>query len=476
MAKHLLSAKAVENAKPRPKPYRLFDGDGLALWISTTGAKSWQLRYRLNGTEQTATLGKLRLPASGGSRQAVAPGKLDRTREAVGGTGLTLAQARTAADAARKVAGEGEHLTAVKRATKLQRRTEAATTFKAFAEAWVAREGRRMQWTHDYRREVTASLKNHLSSLDPLPMTKITAPIVAPVLLAIERAAPHMLEKVRRRLRAILDDAVEQGVIAGNPLPVPRRRKNRERRHFPAATTLPEIGAILRAARAADPCKGIARAHLLLAYTAQRVSEVVGATWAEFALDGADVPVGETQHTKHDSAAGNWSIPRSRMKRKDEGRGPHVLPLPPALLAALRDWRKADGADAVYVCPAPRDPSKPITPEGVEKFYRRALGLSGKHSPHSWRSAFSTVAREEGKDGDAVESQLDHVVGNPVAASYDRAKRLQRRRELVRWYERTLIAARDGAAVVTIRGGTGQGRPAEIREAPKRQARERNGT
>lgn len=309
-----------------------------------------------------------------------------------------------------------------------------------------------MQWTPGYRVEVTASLRNHLSALDSLPVTKITAALAAPALLAIERTAPHMVEKVRRRLRVILDDAVEHGIIPGNPLPAVRRRRKLERKHYPAVTGLPGLGEILRAARAADPCKGIQRAHLLLAFTALRVSEVVGATWAEFELDGVDMLIGDTQRTKRDPAAGNWSIPRERMKRKDEARGPHVVPLPTALLAALREWREADGAVAIYVCPAPRDPSKPITPEGVEKFYRNALGLGGKHSPHSWRSAFSTVAREAGKDGDAVESQLDHVVGNKIAAAYDRAKRLQRRRELMRWYEGQLIAARDGAKVVSFEG------------------------
>ena len=92
------------------------------------------------------------------------------------------------------------------------------------------------------------------------------------------------------------------------------------------------------------------------------------------------------------------------------------------------------------VCPAPRDATRAITPEGVEKYYRDALKLQGKHSPHSWRSAFSTVAREAGKESDVVEAQLDHVVGTKVASAYDRSKRLQLRRELMRWYERQSIA------------------------------------
>src|SRR5204863_9603456 len=124
--------------------------------------------------------------------------------------------------------------------------------------------------------------------------------------------------------------------------------------------------------------------------------------------------------------------------------------VPPVVLAQLRDWRKADGADAKLVCAAPRDVARPVTPEGVEKFYRDALGLQGKHSPHSWRSAFSTIARDAGKDGDVVEAQLDHVVGNKVASAYDRAKRFDLRRSLMRWHEGQLIAARDGADVVKL--------------------------
>jgi integrase len=269
----------------------------------------------------------------------------------------------------------------------------------------------------------------------------------------VEMRAPMMIEKVRPRLYAVMDYAVEAGLIALNPLPTVRRGRKIERRHYPAVTSLPELGAILRAARAADPCKGIERAHLLLAFTALRVSEVVGAKWTEFSLDGVDVPATGIQSYKHDSAAGNWSVPRARMKLKSQDRGPHVVPLPPALLAALREWREADGPRGMYVCPAPRNPKKPVTPEGIEKFYRRSLGLGGKHSPHSWRSAFSTVAREAGKDGDTVESQLDHIVGTKVSSAYDRAKRLELRRQLMRWYEATLIAARDGAAVVQMRVG-----------------------
>ncbi len=425
MARHLLTDLDVRKAKPKDdKPYRLFDGDGLALLVSTTGAKSWQLRYKLDGKGQTATLGKL-----------------DR---------LSLAEARAKAETLRKHVAEGEHLTVIKRTAKLKRKERAANTFDSLAADWIKRERRRQAWTSDYVDEVESSVRNHLADLKGIPAGNITAPVLAPILRKVEDRAPMMVEKVRRRLNAVLDYAVEHGVITGNPLPAVRRGRKVERRHYPAITDLAALGEILRAARAKDSCKGIQRAHLLLAFTALRVSEVVGARWSEFDLDGVDVLVGDGHRTKPDLNAGNWSVPRERMKRKDEDRGPHVVPLPPALLALLREWRTIDGRDAVYVCVAPRDPKRPITPEGVEKFYRNTLSLGGKHSPHSWRSSFSTICREAGKDSDAVESQLDHTVGNKVQSAYDRAKRLELRRDLLCWYEATLTAARDGAAVTPL--------------------------
>ena len=113
-------------------------------------------------------------------------------------------------------------------------------------------------------------------------------------------------------------------MIAGNPIPAPRRRKKgAERTHLPAVLTKEGVGAILRAADAAEVGKGVRRAHMLAAFTAQRIGEIVGATWDEMDLQSAV-----------------WSIPRDRMKRKDAERGPHLVPIPPRLLALLEEWHR----------------------------------------------------------------------------------------------------------------------------------------
>ncbi len=407
--RHLLGPLEVTRAKAKANAYRLADGGGLYLWVPASGVKTWQFRYRHDGKPQTATFGKV-------------------------SDSQGLAWARAKAEEARSRVEDGDHLTRVKAVKKATKAAASGNTFAVVAADWVKSEGRRAKWTPDYREEVASSLKNHLGNLDSLSISEITAAMASPHLRRVERNAPDMAKKVRQRLRSIFDYAVEGGLITGNPIPAPRRHKTTGGRpHLPATLTKDGVGAILRAADKAEVGRGVRRAHMLAAFTAQRVGEIVSATWDEL-----------------DLKAGVWSIPRELMKRKDEERGPHLVPIPPRLLAAMKEWRRADGDDAVYVSPGPRG-GTPITREAVEKFYRRGLKLSGKHSPHSWRSVLSTWANDAGEDADAVEAQLDHATGNKVKTAYDRAKRLQRRADLMAWHEAALIAARDGAKVVELR-------------------------
>ena len=209
--RHLLGALEVEKAKPRKSgPYRLADGGGLYLWVPVSGVKTWQFRYRHAGKPQTATLGKF--------------------SDTQG-----LAWARAKADEARSRVEDGDHLTRVKAVKKATKHAASGNTFASVAADRGSRARRkRAKWTPDYSDEVAASLTNHLSALDALPMAEITAAMAAPHLRKVERTAPDMAKKVRQRLRSILDYAVEDGVIAGNPIPAPRRRKK-----GPSARTCP---------------------------------------------------------------------------------------------------------------------------------------------------------------------------------------------------------------------------------------------
>ena len=54
----MLTVKQIEAAKPKEKPYRLLDANGLYLFVPASGKKVWQLRYKLAGKEKVMTVGK----------------------------------------------------------------------------------------------------------------------------------------------------------------------------------------------------------------------------------------------------------------------------------------------------------------------------------------------------------------------------------------------------------------------------------
>jgi integrase len=417
MAKNRLTDREVRNAKcPPGKPFQRFpDGEKLYLTVFPSGAKSFQFRYeQSNGKETIATL------------------------KGIGG----LAEARDEADRLRKIIAAGDDPQVLKHIERVARVAANEQTFRLTADAWLIDEGHRQKWTGSHAKEVEALIRNHLAKLDSIPITQIVARMTTPILKNLEKKVPGLAPRVARILYVIMDYAVEEDLMERNPLPL-RRNANHKKKRFAAVTNLvpdpkkgihTSVGDILRAFdKLTDVHESARRAHLLLVFTAQRISEVVNARWKEFDLED-----------------GNWTIPRERMKQKEEERGTHIVPLPPVLLAQLRAWHEADGVRAVYVCPAiHKKIALPV--EGIAKVYRDKLKLTKTHSPHSWRSVFKTVCEEAEKKYEVSEAQLDHIVGTKVGGIYDRSNRLEPRRELMTWYEGTIIAARDGATVLPLK-------------------------
>lgn len=52
-----LTDSQIRNAKPAPKPSKLFDGGGLFLLVHPRGGKWWRFKYRFGGKEKTLSLG-----------------------------------------------------------------------------------------------------------------------------------------------------------------------------------------------------------------------------------------------------------------------------------------------------------------------------------------------------------------------------------------------------------------------------------
>jgi hypothetical protein len=53
----LLTALAIQNAKPKAKPYKLSDGGGLHLCVEPHGSKLWRFRYHFDSKEKMISFG-----------------------------------------------------------------------------------------------------------------------------------------------------------------------------------------------------------------------------------------------------------------------------------------------------------------------------------------------------------------------------------------------------------------------------------
>lgn len=53
----MLTVREIDTAKPKAKPYKIADGDGLYIEVLPTGAKYWRLKYRMEGKEKGLAFG-----------------------------------------------------------------------------------------------------------------------------------------------------------------------------------------------------------------------------------------------------------------------------------------------------------------------------------------------------------------------------------------------------------------------------------
>ena len=54
----MLTDTALRNLKPKSKPYKASDRDGMYVTVSTAGTIAFRYDYRLNGRRETLTIGR----------------------------------------------------------------------------------------------------------------------------------------------------------------------------------------------------------------------------------------------------------------------------------------------------------------------------------------------------------------------------------------------------------------------------------
>ena len=128
-----LSDAKARNAKPRIKPYKIADGEGLFLFITASGSKYWRLKYFFGGKEKLLALG-------------VYPD-------------ITLADARDRRAQARKLIAAGNDPGEAKKEVKRLATLKSANAFETVAREWF--EKRTHEWAPRSVDTMLARLDKH---------------------------------------------------------------------------------------------------------------------------------------------------------------------------------------------------------------------------------------------------------------------------------------------------------------------------
>lgn len=386
-----LTSLAIRNAKSRERPYKLYDGGGLFLLIQPNGSKLWRLRFHLDGKENLYALGQY------------------------GEEGLSLAEARDKARAARKLVKQGISPILARQQTRLAQlearraaKLEQAGSFAKVAKAWLA-EGKH-EWSNEVWQARQRRINKYLLPIfETRPVGKITGKEIRPLLERCRQSSEWTAIRVSSDLTGLFKFANRKGLIDDyNPmlnlagfLKVPRSTSK-------TSLTQVEIRQFNDRSRAYRGYPETALALWFLALTATRPSETGKAEWTEI-----------------DFEAGMWRIPAARMKARKE----HLVPLSKAALEVLEKLRPIT-SDSQYLFPHRDDRSKPGGQPRLAQAMR-ALALGPGTSPHCWRTTFSTWANEQGFRPDAIEKQLAHTERDAIRAAYNKALLLPERRELM---------------------------------------------
>lgn len=387
---------------------KLADGGGLYLFITPAGGATWRVKYRTDGKEKIYSIGPYPL--------------------------VSLAAARVELGDVKAILREGKDPVSERRVNRAATAASTDSTFMVVAQEWLNMKQREWSAGH-YTKSARAFERDIYPSIGNLPIASISPAIVAKAIEDIhKRDVLETASRILQHLNGVFRYAQAKGLCRDNPAAparevLPRKKDNGR---MPALLEWPALGDMLRRAIQARLSPSVHMAHRLCAYTAMRIGNVVEAEWREFRLDD-EQPV--------------WIIPRPKMKVTDRDID-HRVPLSPEIVAELRQWREVFGGRG-YVFPSPTG-GKHIGRESIEKVYRVTLGLAGKHSPHGWRSAFSTLARDHGFAREVVELALDHAHDNEVARAYDRGERFTQRVQLFNWWGEHLAFAQRGAKIIPL--------------------------
>ncbi|WAW10406.1 integrase arm-type DNA-binding domain-containing protein [Oxalobacter vibrioformis] len=388
-----LSPLQIKNAKPKEKPYKLFDGSGLYMEVTPIGSKLWRMKIRIDNRERLLSFGKY--------------------------PDVSLEQARARRDEARKQKAAGIDPGEAKKRQKREKAEKAANTFEKIAREWHS--NRLETWQPNTARDILQRLeKDIFPEIGNLPVSSITHKQLIDTLRKIEsRGAHEIAKRLKANCARIFSYAIQHGLTDRNIAnDLTEVLKPVRKGHFASITT-EELPAFLKAmnqndARLYMPTRIALRLMLLLFL---RTSELIETPWSEINLE-----------------TGEWVIPWNRMKRGKLAMNPdktdHHVCMSKQALTLLRELHSLTGGSK-WLFPNQRDPQKPMSNGAILMAIRR-MGYQNQMTGHGFRAlAMSTIKEKLHYRHEVVDRQLAHAQKNKVDSAYDRAMFLDERKKMM---------------------------------------------
>ena len=380
-----LTAKEIQGIT---EPGRHRDSEGLYLVMTPAGTKQWVQRIRISGKRLDKGLG--------------------------GWPGVTVLQARKAADANRVAVANGRDPWA-KKTKSAPVVTVAADTTPTFEEA--ARKVHALNaptWRNGkHNTSWINSLDNHVFPIfGDTPIDEVGSRDVLGILLPIWHTKAETAHRLRGRIRKVFDWAVSADYIEINPAgekikgALPKHKRLQE--HL-QALPYQDVPAAYKTIYWSDAQRETIASFLFLILTAARSGEVRAATWDQIDWENEV-----------------WTIPGDMMKNGKE----HRQPLSYQAMLILQGMKMRGQHRASDLIFARTDGGM----QSENTFINRCRKDEIACTPHGMRSSFRDWAEEQetvNASHNAIEMCLAHDVGSSVERAYRRTDLLDQRRALL---------------------------------------------
>jgi len=373
----MLTEVKIKSAKPKEKPYKLFDEKGLYLIVTPIGSKYWRFDYRFNGKRKTISLGTY--------------------------PEVSLKQARQKRDEARITISQGIDV------SQKKKKIEKATDFKSIAMEWI--QVRQKEITEGHAKTIEYRLNKYvLPIIGDKSLREITKTDISQIIDTIRKIGKiETARRIKQIISQVFKFAMTKDLTDKDPTIVYKLPKTTTK-HMPAILDPEKVGELLRKIESYENFV-VRNALLLLVLTFVRPFELRTAQWREINLNEAV-----------------WDIPQEKTKTKI----PHRVFLSKQALEIFRALKMFTGTSPErYVFEGLR--YKPISDATLNKALR-ILGYDTKTeiTSHGFRAMARTLIHEKlGYPPEIIEHQLGHKVPDMLGDAYNRTKFYNERKKML---------------------------------------------